>query len=137
MLSSDEKKARHEAACVVMRRLATDRRKSAWRLPQSVLSAEDKRRERTAFDRMGRYLDREAEQLAEEQRYNAFHAVRTSWPAIERAGLYGVFRRRDSVKARQFNSLRPIWGGRAPLLQFPKPSEDRHNLAFQQLPKAA
>lgn len=88
-----KRKARHDQRCAEMRRNASaDRRTSAWRVANSQLQLDfrrdEQRRERNGLERAGRVLDREERAMAAERRYNAFHAIRTSWPAIMDAAKY-------------------------------------------------
>ena len=92
------------------------------------MRADAERAERNGFERMGRKLDREAEELAAERYFPAMHGVRTSWHAIERAAIYNVWRRRDGVRIRQSTSLRPVTSFNRPMPQIV--TIDRHHVAW-------
>lgn len=138
MLSNARKRLRNEQRCAELReRLyllpspAIAKRHAEARLltQEGDRKAREREghREARRFERIGRYLDGEAREAAEERYVTAVWGIRTSWKAVERAAIYFVFRSKNSLRTRRFASQRPAWT--SGVVQI-----DKHHMATRALP---
>lgn len=76
--------------------------------PAARRQAEQERAERGAFQKMRIYLQRQAEELAEERRVTAFYGVKTTAMYLEERSHYEVVHIRDNELAHIRQELRRV-----------------------------